>query len=147
MTRKALASAAAALAALTAAPGLASAAMPGENGPIAYFSSRDGNREIYFQNPDGTEVRKTAVAGDDYDAALSRDGLRVVFTSNRNGGVNGLDVWVMAANGSNPLNLTNSAGDDFANAFSPDGTRILFHSRRAGSADLDLYDMKVDGTG
>ena len=146
MTRKALASAVAAIAALTTVPSLAAAAMPGENGPIAYFSSRDGNREIYFLHPDGTEVRKTAVAGDDYDAALSMDGLRVVFSSNHDGGGNGLDVWVMATNGTNPLNLTKSPGDDLANAFSPDGTRILFHSRRAGSKDLDLYDMKVDGT-
>ena len=102
MTRRTIATTAAALAALAAAPGLASAAYPGENGAIAYHSGRDGNYEVYTVQADGSgDTRRTTAPLTDQDPAYSRDGLRIAFTAQRDGGT-GLDVWVMAANGAQP---------------------------------------------
>ncbi len=60
MTKRTIVTTAAALAALAAAPGLASAAYPGENGAIAYHSGRDGNYEVYTVQADGSgDARRT----------------------------------------------------------------------------------------
>ncbi len=58
------------------------------------------------------------------------------------------DVWVMDADGMNPVNLTNSASDDGLPAWSPDGSEIVFVSYRDGNAELytmngpALYNIK-----
>ena len=38
-----------------ALPGAAAATAPGVNGEIAFTSTRDGNRELYLMNPDGSQ--------------------------------------------------------------------------------------------
>lgn len=50
----------------------------------------------------------------------------------------------MNADGSNPVNLTNSPGTDADAAWSPDGTRIAFVSKRDGSSQI--YLMNADGS-
>ena len=52
----------------------------------------------------------------------------------------------MNADGSAPVNLTNSPGVDGGfPAWSPDGTRIAFVSRRDG--DAEIYVLDADGSG
>ena len=41
----------------------AHAAFPGQNGRIAFESSRDGNSEIYVMNADGTEETRLTARG------------------------------------------------------------------------------------
>ena len=50
----------------------------------------------------------------------------------------------MAADGSNPRNLTNHEGDDFGPAWLPDGRYIAFDSDRDG--DREIYLMAADGS-
>ena len=72
----------------------------------------------------------------------SPDGKRIVFVSNRDGNT---ELYVMDADGSNPVNLTRNRADDGNGSYewSPDGNRIVFSSMRRG--DWDIYTVRPDG--
>ena len=78
--------------------------------------------------------------------AWSPDGKKIAFVSWResNHDMND-DIYVMNADGTNAVNLTNHEAQDFDPAWSPDGTKIAFVSDRGGN--YDIYVMNADGTG
>jgi len=79
----------------------------------------------------------------DSDPAWSPDGSRIAFTSNR-GGNN--DIFVMNADGTGQVNLTNSFGADQWPSWSPDGTQIAFETYR--NVKWEIYVMNAsDGSG
>ena len=55
------------------------------------------------------------------------------------------EIYVMNADGTNPVNLTRHPSDDDDPAWSPDGQRIAFSSTREGGAQI--YVMRADGSG
>ncbi len=67
---------------------------------------------------------------------------RIAFGSDRDGD---LDIYVMQADGTGLVQLTDHPGDAGFPAWSPDGRRIAFGSGRDG--DFDIYVMQADGTG
>jgi Tol biopolymer transport system component len=88
------------------------AALPGENGRIAFVSQRNGNEEIYVMNADGTDQTRLtnnastgstdATAGRDLLPSILPYGKRVAFTSRRpvenihdQGGID--EIYVMNA--------------------------------------------------
>ena len=73
--------------------------------------------------------------------AWSPDGRHIAFQSNRNGN---FEIYVMAADGSNPRRLTNHSATDGAAAWSPDGRHIAFDSNRNGN--FEIYVMAADGS-
>jgi Tol biopolymer transport system component len=66
---------------------------------------------------------------------------RIAFASTRDGN---WEIYVMDADGSNPVNLTENPAQDRAPAWSPDGTRIAFTSTRGGN--YEIYVMDADGS-
>ncbi len=67
----------------------------------------------------------------------------ISFVSNRGGQ---WDLWVMQADGSNPVNLTNDKADDDFAEWSPDGRRIVWTKGGRGP-EGELWVMNADGSG
>jgi dipeptidyl aminopeptidase/acylaminoacyl peptidase len=64
----------------------------------------------------------------------------VAFVSERDGNP---EIYVIAADGSNPRRLTDNEAIDGEPAWSPDGSQIAFHSARDGN--FEIYVMDADG--
>lgn len=67
---------------------------------------------------------------------------RMAFASERDGDG---EIYLMNADGSQPIRLTSVPGPDLDPVFSPDGTRIAFCSGRDGN-NREIYIMQADGT-
>ena len=66
---------------------------------ILFTSNRDGNREVYMMNPDGSEqVNLTQHPADDQQAVWSPTGDKILFVSDRRGT---RDLYLMNPDGSN----------------------------------------------
>lgn len=98
------------------------------------FSPPVSQADIWEIKADGTgAVNLTPDSpGNDGFPGISADGSRVVFRSGRTGNY---DVYLMNADGTNPINLTNHPYKDAFPAISPDGKSIVFSSNREGDQD------------
>jgi Tol biopolymer transport system component len=68
----------------------------------------------------------------------------IAFESDRDGNV---EIYVMGADGSNPLNLSEHPDGDYAPAWSPDGSQLAFSSwRGATGTNSELYTMVQDAS-
>ena len=92
---------------------------------IAFNSNRDGNREVYVMNADGTNpINLTNHPARDVGPDWSPDGTRIAFSTNRDGNWekkpnDNWEVYVMNADGTNPINLTNHPAWDSQPAWEP----------------------------
>ena len=114
---------------------------------IAFSSDRDapGSAEIYVMNADGSDQRQlTSTPGNSNGPAVSPNGQRIVFHSNRGGGT---DIYMMNVDGGDVIRLTNltalGPSAHFAN-WSPDGQQVVFNSF---VQPRDIYVINTDGTG
>jgi TolB protein len=73
--------------------------------------------------------------------AISPDGKRICFASNRNGN---FELYVMNVDGSNLFRLTNHPAADITPTWNPQGTQIAFTSDRRGQPGI--YLIGADGT-
>jgi len=124
---------------------------------IAFVGTRDNLfGEIYTMNADGTNVvRLTNTPGASASPSWSKNGSQLVFSSNRDlfdpatatVNISQFEVYVMNADGSGVVRLTNNDQFDGSPVFSPDGRQIAFTSQRdhPGTSRLDLYLMDSDG--
>ena len=67
----------------------------------------------------------------------------LAFVSNRDG--NEDEIYVMNADGSNQVRLTNNTYLEGSPTWSPDGSKIAFNSTRGD--EPQIYVMNVDGSG
>jgi WD40 repeat protein len=120
----------------------------GETGwRLVFRSDRDGVEGLYRLDPnrgepEGGEVDLVAPTPfADEAVAVSPDGDRFVFSALRDGN---RDLFLIDADGSNEVRLTDDPADDRQPAWSPDGSRIAFASGRSG--DWEIWVMDADGS-
>ncbi len=134
---------------------------------MVYTSVRDGDLELYSSNLDGTDVvRLTDRIGYDGGAFYSPDGSKIVWRAHypeteqeiadyqrllAQGLIrpSALEVYVMDADGSNVVQVTNNGAANFGPFFHPSGEKIVFSSNMDDPTgrEFDLYMINVDGTG
>jgi Tol biopolymer transport system component len=112
-------------------------------GEIVIASSRSGKFQLYAsERANLAQLAKiTTDTASATDPAFAPDGSRIAYVSTSGGNA---EIYVMNADGSSPLRLTNNAADDFASAWSPDGQKIVFMSFRDGN--YEIYVMNADGS-
>jgi TolB protein len=134
---------------------------------IIFTSIRDGDIDLYSMDLDGGNVtRLTHEPGYDGGAYYSNDGQKIVWRASRpktdeelkefkelvqNGLVrpSTLEIYVMDADGSNKIQVTNNSAANFAPFFFPDGKRIIFCSNlhNPKGRNFDLFAINTDGSG
>ena len=120
-------------------------------------AEQDWNTEIYLMNPNGKQIRRlTEQPKNDFEPAWSPDGKQITFVPYRDleqvpkGEIHRGEIYVMNADGSNPINLTQSPerADGFS-SWSPDGQQIVFTSAELFNANIlansDIFVMDADG--
>jgi dipeptidyl aminopeptidase/acylaminoacyl peptidase len=85
------------------------------------------------------------------DAQISPDGSRIIFqvsrprTADEKPGASISELWLVRADGGEPVRFTTSEEGERAAQWSPDGRAIAFLSRRPGFEHTQIYQIPVDG--
>jgi TolB protein len=105
---------------------------------------------VYTMVPDGSDVRQVTVApSSDTDASWSPDGTCIVYSSDH-GGLAVPNLFVVAAGGGEPIQITDSdIYEDGAPSWSPDGRWVAFesHVEQDGDAPSALWRIDLPARG
>lgn len=134
---------------------------------VVFTSMRDGDLEIYTMRGDGSDVRRlTHKLGYDGGPFFSPDGTKIVYRSGypktdeeiadyrrllAQGLIrpSALEVYVMDADGSNQVQVTDNGAANFGPYFHPSGQKILFSSNLHDprGREFDIFMVNLDGSG
>jgi Tol biopolymer transport system component len=117
---------------------------------ISFLSARDGHREVYVMNSDGTGQKRltySLIAG--FGGEWSPDGTKMAYVSRHSrreeGKIQNDEIRVMSADGREHKRLTYDPAVDQSPRWSPDGKRIAYESwQRDGN--IDIYVVNPDGS-
>ena len=123
----------------------ASGALAGE---LLFQSDREGPTRLFILDVAKSVQRRVGSAGAwfDEEPAWSNDGRRIAFGSTRGGGSN-IDIWVMDADGTNLVRLTDHPAPEQDPAWAPDDKSIFFTGERDGRGEIYrvwLADKRVE---
>ncbi len=121
---------------------------PGISGAIAFQSDRDGRPRLYVLDLPAGTVRRLGGVGDwfDEEPKWSPDGRRIAFSSTRGGGGN-IDIFVMNADGSNVVRLTDHPAPEQDPTWAADAQSLFFTAERDGRGEIYrvwLADKRVE---
>ena len=129
-----------------------------------YSWDYDEAMDIFSANRDGSNLKQlTGAPGYDAEASYSPDGKRIVFCSLRDAypksqlsakALKQLEVdpayfgeiYIMNADGSDQVRLTDSPGYDGGPFFTPDGQHIVWRHFTPDGSQADIYTMRIDGS-
>lgn len=109
---------------------------------IAFSSNRNGSRQIWVADSDGSRAAPVTSFDRGYSGSprWSPDGQTIVFDARPNGAA---DIYTVRADGGEPKRLTDNPAEDHVPCFSNDGRWIYFSSTRSGRREV--YRMPAEG--
>ena len=108
---------------------------------VVFASFRDGNREIYLMNPDGSQqVNITNHPKEDVYPTWSPTGEQILFVSDRDGV---RDLYLMDPNGGNVRKIFRKSGHRARPTWGPDGKQIAYE--RLDGNTWFIYTAKITG--
>jgi hypothetical protein len=110
--------------------------------PEVFADLVEENLDVFVRLPDGTVLNLTNHPSADAYPSLSPDGRRVLFVSNRDGPSH---VFLVGADGSGLVRLTDSGYGDTQPQWAPDGQRIAYQTLLADH-NWEIYCMRPDGS-
>jgi eukaryotic-like serine/threonine-protein kinase len=127
----------------------------GGGGELAFVSDRGDGKTlqiwtmpVYMNNQSqiitGEPRQLTFGEGDKTQPSWSPDGQKIMYVASGSR-VNGLDIWVMAADGSGAIDLTGQPGNEYDPAWSPNSAVIAYTKPNEDGSPL-LYVMRSDGS-
>lgn len=126
-------------------------AHPLVNPLAASFNSRGTDvqqfNQLYVMNADGSaQTRLIATPHQDITGfSWSPDGTQIVYGAGEpDGGAGQVDLYLMNADGTNPVQFTSADGEESSPAWSPDGGRIAYVSE-TGNGQSNLYTLPASG--
>ena len=128
-----------------------------------YSWDYDETMDIFTADNNGGNLRQlTTAKGYDAEAGFSPNGKKIVFSSTRSAYVNDLteeeeklrdidlsyfgEIYIMNADGSEQVRLTQSPGYDGGPFFSPNGQRIVWRRFNKSGSVAEIHTMKLDGS-
>ena len=112
-------------------------------GKLAFSSNRnaEGGFDIYLLTLDPWGItRLTSNSANDESPALSSDGSKVAFVSNRDGNA---EIYALTISSNSLTRITNNTSEDRDPAWSSDGSRMAFSSNRDGDWDIYMTDTSL----
>lgn len=116
------------------------------DGQFMVFASTQhrATSDIYFKRVDGRTITQlTADPAHDVMPAISPDGKRVAFCSNRRGN---WDIFVMSISGGQAVQITSEQSHELHPTWSPDGRKIAFCRLGETSGRWELWVTDADGS-
>jgi Tol biopolymer transport system component len=106
-------------------------------GEILFQSDREGPTRLFVLDLATRQQRRVGSVGNwlDEEPAWSHDGRRIAFSSTRGGG-NNLDIWVMNADGTHPIRLTDHRAAEQDPAWAHDDKSLFFTAERDGRGEI-----------
>ena len=129
-----------------------------------YSWDYDKAMDIFSAHRDGSNLKRlTNTLGYDAEASYSPDGTRIVFCSLRDAYPKDQrspkelkqlevdpayfgEIYIMNADGSDQVRLTNAPGYDGGPFFTPDGQHIVWRHFTPDGSQADIYTMQIDGS-
>ena len=119
-------------------------AKPPDTAKIVFGANREGNRELYLMNIDGSEqINITNHRADDIYGAWSPTGEQILFASDRDRFPGSWDLYLMDPNGQNVRPVFGKSADRSAPSWGPNGKQIAYRKREQGQHFIYIAD--IDG--
>ena len=117
------------------------------NGSHLYFVSTQHRptSDIYVKRVDSKVLTQlTSDPADDSMPAISPDGTKLAFASNRSGN---WDIYIMPAAGGKAVQVTGDASDETHPSWSPDGQRLVYCRYNDGGESANRWELWITKAG
>ncbi|MDA0768622.1 MAG: DPP IV N-terminal domain-containing protein [Chloroflexi bacterium] len=123
---------------LTSVPGDDVGGWSGDGNSVVFVVRDVEGQGLYLRNPDGVNERRLTDTPD-YGPVWSPNSRKLAFLSTRDGNP---EIYVMNADGSGQVRITETDEAEFSPTWSPDGRKLLFVSERDGNAEIYVSDAR-----